>query len=298
MKEIRVYHVDAFTTEKFSGNTAGIVLDAEILTEAEMQNIAKELNLPESVFLLPQNNKDADYKVKFFTPTEEINFCGHATVGLTWLLATEHGLAEKKESIVLETNIGNISVVWYKDNGKIISVEMTQVEPKTKDITIDLEELSQLIGVKAESIDRNFPIKLANTGNWHLLIPIKDQMGIDNAQPDLAALGKHNKERNISTTHLYTFNTTKECDLYTRDFAPGIGIPEDPATGAANGALAGFLYLEGLISQDETTYLKIAQGDAIGRPGTLYVTVIPNGSKPVIKVAGAATITIRGVLTL
>lgn len=90
----------------------------------------------------------------------------------------------------------------------------------------------------------------------------------------------------------------QEYKLYTRDFAPGIGIPEDPVTGAANGALAGFLYLEGVIPQGEITYLTIAQGNAIGKPGTLYVTVIPNELEPVIKVAGAATITIRGILTI
>lgn len=298
MREIRVYHVDAFTTAKFGGNTAGIVLDAEKLTEIEMQCIAKELNLPETVFLLPSNHEETDFKVKYFTPAEEINFCGHATVGLTWLLAHEFGLAEKKDGIVLETNIGHVPVVWYKQDGKIVNVEMTQIRPKTQDFKIDLEVLSQLIGVKAASIDLTYPIKLANTGNWHLLVPIKNETEIDNAMPDLAALAKHNKEFNISTTHLYTFNTSKDCDLYTRDFAPGIGIPEDPVTGAANGALAGFLYLEGFISQSETTNLTIAQGDAIGRPGVLYVTVIPNESEPVIKVAGAATITIRGILTM
>ncbi|MFC7395059.1 PhzF family phenazine biosynthesis protein [Scopulibacillus cellulosilyticus] len=298
MREIRVYHVDAFTIEKFGGNTAGVVLDAEKLTEDEMQSIAKELNLPESVFLLPSNNEDIDYKVKYFTPAEEINFCGHATVGLTWLLATEFGLAEKKGRIVLETNIGKVPVEWHKENGVIIDVEMTQVTPKTQEFTIDPQELSQLIGVKTESIDPTYPIKLANTGNWHLLVPIKNQMDIDNAMPDLAALGKHNKEHNISTTHLYTFNTLKEYDLYTRDFAPGIGIPEDPVTGAANGALAGYLYLESIIPQSEITHLKIAQGDAIGRPGMLNVTVIPNESGPVIKAAGAAAITIRGILTI
>lgn len=298
MREIRVYHVDAFTEEKFGGNTAGVVLDAEKLTEKEMQSIAKELNLPESVFLLPSNKDDVDYRVKFFTPTEEINFCGHATVGVTWLLATEFGLAEKKEGIVLETNIGKVPVVWHKQNGKVIHVEMTQVTPKTQDLTMDLEELSQLVGVDIESIDLQHPIKLANTGNWHLLVPVKHQSDIDKATPDLVKLGKHNKENNISTTHLYTFNTTEDYDLYTRDFAPGVGIPEDPVTGAANGALAGFLYLEGILPQSETSHLKIAQGNAIGRPGTLYVTVIPNEKEPIIKVAGAATITIRGILTL
>ncbi|MEK5136214.1 PhzF family phenazine biosynthesis protein [Bacillus sp. FSL W8-0645] len=298
MRDIRVYHVDAFTTEKFGGNAAGVVLDGDLLTEDEMQNIARELNLPESVFLLPAHDKEADYRVKYFTPTEEVNFCGHATVGLTWLLATEFGLAKEKTGVVLETKIGNVPVVWHEENDKVIDVEMTQVTPKTRDFMIDLEELSDMLGISSDRIDPSYPIKLANTGNWHLLVPMKTQKDIDQAAPNLAALGKMNKEQNITTTHLYTFHTTKECDLYTRDFAPGIGIPEDPVTGAANGALAGYLYLEGIISQQEITHLNIAQGDAIGRPGILRITVIPNESKPVIKVAGAAVITIRGVLTL
>ncbi|MCP1150761.1 MULTISPECIES: PhzF family phenazine biosynthesis protein [Bacillus] len=298
MRDIRVYHVDAFTTEKFGGNAAGVVLDGDLLTEDEMQNIAKELNLPESVFLLPAHDKEADYRVKYFTPTEVVNFCGHATVGLTWLLATELGLAKEKTGVVLETKIGHVPVVWHEENGKVIDVEMSQVTPKTRDFMIDLEELSDMIGVSSDRIDPSYPIKLANTGNWHLLVPMKHQQDIDQAAPNLAALGKMNKEQNITTTHLYTFHTAKEIDLYTRDFAPGIGIPEDPVTGAANGALAGYLYVEGIISQQETTRLNIAQGDAIGRPGILRITVIPNESKPVIKVAGSAVITIRGVLTI
>ncbi|QLI76289.1 PhzF family phenazine biosynthesis protein [Bacillus pumilus] len=298
MRDVRVYHVDAFTTEKFGGNAAGVVLDGDLLTEDEMQSIAKELNLPESVFLLPAHDKEADYRVKYFTPTEEVNFCGHATVGLTWLLATELGLAKEKTGVALETKIGKVPVVWHEENGKVIDVEMTQVTPKTRDLIIDLEALSDMLGISSDRIDPSYPIKLANTGNWHLLVPMKHQQDIDQAAPNLAALGKMNKEQNITTTHLYSFHTTKEVDLYTRDFAPGIGIPEDPVTGAANGALAGYLYLEGIISQQETTLLHIAQGDAIGRPGILRITVIPNESKPVIKVAGAAVITIRGVLTL
>ncbi|KJF46623.1 MULTISPECIES: PhzF family phenazine biosynthesis protein [Bacillus] len=298
MKDIRVYHVDAFTTEKFGGNAAGVVLDGEWLTEDEMQNIAKELNLPESVFLLPAHDEKADYRVKYFTPTEEVNFCGHATVGLTWLLATELDMAKEKSGVVLETKIGHVPVVWHEENGKVVDVEMTQVTPKTRDFIIDVEELSDILGISSDRIDPSYPIKLANTGNWHLLVPLKHQHDIDQAAPNLAALGKMNKEQDITTTHLYTFQSTKDCDLYTRDFAPGIGIPEDPVTGAANGALAGYLYLEGIIPQQETTHLRIAQGDAIGRPGLLRITVIPNETKPVIKVAGAAVITIRGVITL
>src|SRR5579875_2264708 len=97
MKQIAVYHVDAFTSDAFGGNPAGVIPDASQLTVEEMQKIANELNLPESAFLLPSNNPAADFRVRYFTPTEEINFCGHATVRSSWLLATELGWAEKTD---------------------------------------------------------------------------------------------------------------------------------------------------------------------------------------------------------
>jgi trans-2,3-dihydro-3-hydroxyanthranilate isomerase len=299
LRKIRVFHVDAFTSQRFGGNTAGVVLDGGILTEEEMQKIANELNLPESVFLLSSENPEADFKVKFFTPLEEINFCGHAIVGLSWLLATEHGWIEKSDTIVFETNIGLVPVKWNIEEEILKTVEMTQVAPVTKEIDIETGTLSKLIGISEADIDPTYPIKLGNTGNWHLLVPVKNQKAIDEAAPNLAELGKHNKENKISTTHLYTFNTTESgYDLFTRDFAPGIGIPEDPVTGAANGALAGLLYLEGFLAKAETTHLKIAQGHSIGRPGTLYVTVQTENNEPIIKVAGSAVITIEGVLKI
>lgn len=299
MRNIRVYHVDAFTDQSFTGNTAGVVLDAEQLTGEEMQKIARELNLSESIFLLPSDQADIDYKVRYFTPTEEIPFCGHATIGLTWLLATELGLSQQQDGVVLGTGAGAIPVVWHQENGHVQRVEMTQITPQIKALPVDLQALSQMIGVPVDAIDPAYPIQLAHTGNWHLLIPVHTQQAIDQANPDLIALSQHNRQHQIATTHLYTFTPDQEYDLYTRDFAPAIGIAEDPVTGAANGALTGFLYVNGIIPQDQTTTLKIAQGHAIGRPGLLYVQAIPNGvHTPIIKVAGAATITIRGELSI
>lgn len=300
MRNIRVYHVDAFTDQPFTGNTAGVVLDAEQLTGEEMQKIARELNLSESIFLLPSDQADIDYKVRYFTPTEEIPFCGHATIGLTWLLATELGLSQQQDGVVLGTGAGAIPVVWHQEHGHVQRVEMTQITPQIKSLPIDLQALSQMIGVPVDAIDPSYPIQLAHTGNWHLLIPVHTQQAIDQATPDLTALSKHNKEYQIATTHLFTFTPDAEndYDLYTRDFAPAIGIVEDPVTGAANGALTGYLYLNHIIPQDQITQLKIAQGRAIGRPGFLYVQAIPNGDHPIIKVAGTATITIRGTLDI
>jgi PhzF family phenazine biosynthesis protein len=299
LRRIRVYHVDAFTDQPFTGNTAGVVLDAEYLSTQEMQQIARELNLSESVFLLPSDQANIDYKVRYFTPTEEIPFCGHATIGLTWLLATELGLSQRQDGVVLGTQAGAIPVVWHQQDGKVQRVEMTQVTPQIQPFAIDLTTLSAMIGVPVDAIDPAYPIQLAHTGNWHLLIPVHTQQAIDQANPDLIALSQHNRQHQIATTHLYTFTPDQEYDLYTRDCAPAIGIAEDPVTGAANGALTGFLYLNGMIPQDQTTALTIAQGHAIGRPGLLYVQAIPHGvDTPIIKVAGAAIITIRGELSI
>lgn len=297
MRNIRVYHVDAFTKESFSGNPAGVVLDAELLTEGEMQKIASELNLPESAFLLSSDKPEVDYRVRYFTPTEEINFCGHATVGLSWLLATEFGFMEKADGVNIETNIGIIPIKWKMENGQLSAVEMTQIAPQTKELSIETDVLCKLVGIAKEDLDSTYPIKLANTGNWHLLVPVKSQAAIDAALPDLMALGKHNKTYEISTTHLFTFNTDGNHDLYTRDFAAGVGIPEDPVTGSANGALAGYLYLEKFLPQTDTSSLTIIQGNSMGRPGTLYVTVEPAENSPIIKVAGAAVVSIRGTLS-
>jgi trans-2,3-dihydro-3-hydroxyanthranilate isomerase len=298
MKKLRVYHIDAFTQNPFEGNPAGVVPDASHLTVTQMQKIANELNLPESAFLQPSTNPLADYRVRYFTPQEEINFCGHATVGSAWLLATEYGWAEKANRIVFETNVGLIPVEWEKSENKLNMVTMTQISPKVEEFEFDRSEIAHLVGISPDQLDDRFPIKLAHTGNWHLIVPVKSHQAIDSATPQWDQLAMLNKKHSISTTHLFTFDAKPGFNLYTRDFAPAIGIQEDPVTGAANGALAGYLVLEGILSKEETHQIKIGQGDAIHRPGTLYVTIQPSESDVIIKVGGSAHVTIEGLLRL
>ncbi|RXT03817.1 PhzF family phenazine biosynthesis protein [Ammoniphilus sp. CFH 90114] len=299
MRKIKVYHVDAFTSEPFGGNAAGIVPDAKELSMEEMQKIARELNLSETAFILPTQDSKADFRIRYFTPTNEIDFCGHATVGLSWLLATEYEWGERADRVVLETYIGLVPVEWNKEEGRLKGVVMTQVPPKIREDFFDIHLIAEWVGVSVEDIDSRYPIKCAHTGNWHLLVPIKNQEAIDQASPKLSELEAMNREKNIVTTHLFTFDTKEEgYDLYTRDFAPAVGIAEDPVTGSANGALAGYLVLEGFLNRHQAHTLKIAQGHTVGRPGTLEVSISPGDKEPVIKVGGAAVVTIEGMLTL
>lgn len=300
MRKIKIYHVDAFTTEPFGGNAAGVVPDASGLSEAEMQKIAREMNLSETAFLTPAGSEsEADFRVRYFTPASEINFCGHATIGSAWILGTDYGWTDKKDSVVLETNIGLVPVAWKSEGGRLQAVTMTQAAPKTAPVAHSAEQIASLLGIDPSDIDDRYPIKLGNTGNWHLLVPVKTRHAIDNARPLLEALRDLNREHDAVTTHLFTFDTQDEqYDVYTRDFAPAVGIPEDPVTGSANGALAGYLYLEGIVERGKEHRLTFAQGHAMGRPGTLQITILPGESAPVIQVGGSAVPTIEGMLTL
>ncbi|WP_442597910.1 PhzF family phenazine biosynthesis protein [Neobacillus sp. D3-1R] len=298
MKEVQVFHVDAFTDQPFGGNAAGVVPNADQLTEYEMQKIARELNLSETAFIIQTNNAQADVRVRYFTPTDEIDFCGHATIALSWILATEYGWLERSAEIRLETNIGIVPVKWSVVEGRLQSVVMTQVSPKVKEIDLDRNEICRLIGVTIDELDERFPIKLGYTGNWHLLVPIKTRKSVDAATPLIEELGRMNKELRLSTTHLFTFDGVDDAMLYTRDFAPAVGITEDPVTGSANGALAGYLVLEGIIDPKNTPYFKIAQGHSVGRPGSLDIEITYNDHELVICVGGTAVKMIAGTMVL
>jgi len=296
MRKIEIYHVDAFTSKPFTGNAAGVVPDASGLTEDDMQKIAREMNLSETAFLLPTEHADADYKIRYFTPTSEIDFCGHATIGTVWLMATAYGWAEKANRLVLDTNIGLVPVEWKAGESPLSAVVMTQIAPQVKDVEVSAAEVAQLVGIAVDDLDSRYPVRLGYTGNWHLLVPVTSRAAIDAARPDQEKLGELNRAQRAVTTHLFTFDSEgMEYDLYTRDFGPAVGLAEDPVTGSANGALAGYLILEGIMDAQETHQLTIAQGDVMGRPGRLYVSIVPGADGPVIRVGGAAVPTIQGM---
>ncbi|HEU4964407.1 MAG TPA: PhzF family phenazine biosynthesis protein [Bacilli bacterium] len=294
---MKIFHVDAFTDTLFGGNAAGVALDAGHLAEQQMQQIARELNLSETAFLLPSNNPDAHLRVRYFTPTSEIDFCGHATIGLAWVLGTVEGWTERVDRLVLETNIGLVPVDWQLRDSQLEAVVMTQVSPQTKEIDVPAEEVAALLGLAPTDLDDRYPIRLGNTGNWHLLVPVKNRTAIDRAVPDLSRLEALNRRQTAATTHLFTFESeTEGLDLYTRDFAPAVGIPEDPVTGSANGAMAGYLVLDGILSPDQTHRLRVGQGHTVGRPGQLLITITSSEQGPVVQVGGSAVISLEGVM--
>jgi len=299
VREIPVYLVDAFTDVPFGGNPAGVVPEAEGLSEEEMQKIARELNLSETVFCTKADRPGVDVTVRYFTPATEIDFCGHATVALSWLLAKEYGWLHRAGRIVLETNAGAVPVEWRKQDEQLEAVVMSQVAPRIRETRVSAEKIAAILGIPAAAIDRRYPLRLAYTGNWHLLVPVTSRQAVDQAKPNLAELARVNQEEGVSTTHLFTFHAgDAAAQLYTRDFAPAVGIAEDPVTGSANGALAGYLALEGILDRTKEHLLFIAQGHALGRPGRLFARIVPQQDSLLIQVGGKAVPILRGSLLL
>lgn len=295
-----MFHVDAFTDKAFGGNPAGVVPEADGLTTVEMQQIARELNLSETAFLFKDEAGDrADFRIRYFTPSSEIDFCGHATLGSAWLMATEYDwLSEGREDLKLHTNIGVVPIEYSLENGHVKSAMMAQITPEVKATELSIEEVAELIGVQPSEIDTRYSIKLGYTGNWHLFVPIKTYEAVDLARPNIEKLKRHNIENNIVTTHLFTFDRkVEDCLIYTRDFAPAVGISEDPVTGSANGALAGYLVLEDIIDFESVNAFRIAQGHSVGRPGFLDIKIDTNtNGELTVKVGGQAVVTIAGMI--
>jgi PhzF family phenazine biosynthesis protein len=293
MKQIKMYVVDAFTDKPFLGNPAGVVLDADELTAEEMQMVAKEINLSETAFIRKSDKPGVHYRVRYFTPSLEIDFCGHATIASSWVIFST-GLVHIDGPLVLETNIGIIPIVAFVNEHVLNQVVMTQVKPQLNPVHDSVETLCKMTGLNIDDYDTRYSMELAYTGNWHLLIPVRTKEAIDKAAPDFDALAKHNRSQKISTTHLFTFDIEKPYLVYTRDFAPSSGVLEDPVTGSANGALAGYLALSGIISQNE---YHILQGNSRKRPGEVFIRVCRDDGIRV-QVGGKAVIIINGFLNI
>ena len=283
---MQIYLVDAFTETRFEGNAAGVVLDADHLSVTEMQRLARELNASETAFVKAGTNGSFD--VRFYTPTTEINFCGHATVGVFHALAKtgKLKLANGVGQFTEHTKGGSFPIRVDEENGRIL-VTMTQQEYKMTSLPFDAEQIVSALGLKMNDMDKDFPPMLARTANKHLMIGLKSGAlkRIDFYQHQLGKLLHH---CDVSTAHVFS----KEGDnvFSARNFAPHIGIPEDPATGSAAGAFGAYLHRVGQ-SQNGVTEITISQGNEMGRPSRLFVKVyVEDGLFNKVEVSGTAVI--------
>lgn len=284
--------VSAFTRTPGHGNRAGVVLDAAGLSEGEMQRLAAFLDAPETVFVTRMEG--GLVRVRYFTPTQEVAFCGHATVALGLLLAQEGHWAG--EALALETLMGRVPLRLVSEAGVPQQVWMEQPRHETRPVGRELRaELAAALGLDARMVHRGLPLAAASTGLWSVFVPLLDSLLLDALEPDLEAIA--GLSRRLGVDSVYAYAPLGVSRFAARDFAPVLGIPEDPVTGSAGGALLGLLAAQGRLPlRAGRACGVIYQGHALGTPGEVEVEVEVRGEQVVaVHVGGCATVERQGV---
>ena len=293
-----IWLVDAYTTKMLSGNPAGVVPHANHLTETQMQAIASEMHAAETAFiLLPTNSSIADLKIRYFTPTKEVDLCGHATIASVSALVQEGRLptgSRERHECRIETNVGVLSVRFTQISQFIYAV-MELAKPAYRPFQEDLELICKFLGISAFDVEQTLPLGFGYTGLWDLFVPVRSLEIMRRLEPDFERIIEWSHTHSVVSFHVYTAECCEESNhFHSRDFAPAVGIPEDPATGTATGALLGLLYRNGYIQKGEK--YRFEQGYEIGRPSMIIGRVELCNNELNVFVGGTATITMKGHL--
>jgi trans-2,3-dihydro-3-hydroxyanthranilate isomerase len=268
--------LDVFATNPLEGNQLAVFGDGRGLSSEEMQRVARELNLSETVFLLPAD-ADGDVRVRIFTPSTELPFAGHPVLGTAFVVADTIGTG----TVRLETAAGVIPVEISRDRARLVFGRMRQPIPEIEPYE-RAGELLQALGVTASVL----PVEAYRNGPRHVFVVLASEAEVASLRPDMGALADH--------AGVGANCVAKASDHWkTRMFAPALGVNEDPATGSAAGPLAVHLARHGQI--EFGAEIEIHQGAEIGRPSILYARAVGDTAAiERVEVGGSAVVVARG----
>jgi len=282
------YTLDVFTNLRFGGNPLAVFPHAEGIDAATMQQIARELNLSETVFVGDQVAEN-QFPIRIFTPAGELPFAGHPTVGTAFLLA-KLGLASG-EQLVLKEGVGDVpvDVSLHQSFARFNVAQLPEVSASH----LTERDVVELLGIDIESVVRK-PF-VSSCGIPFQMLELADQEAVDQAELNLGVWKERFPDKSLSD--LYLFSRSEGGQLYTRMFGPAFGIPEDPATGSAAAALTGALALEAAqqSTQEGTLNYEVQQGVRMGRPSRIECgATISDGTVTELSVAGQSVLISEG----
>ena len=318
MDRRRTLLVDAFAADPLAGNVAGVVPDAAGLSESQMHAVACELGASETAFLLPADadadgeedtdpSADADRRVRYFTPSQEVDLCGHATIASHAHLFDDGEIGAGTHS--LATNVGVLKIEVEEDG----TVWMTQDDPDVEAVDADCDRIADALGVPVDALrDASLPVARASTGLPFVVVPVAFLEPLGNAAPDMAAVESLAHDHDAVGVYAFTFDTLDaDSTLHARMFAPGAGVPEDPVTGTASGACGAYLREVGAFETETESgdgrevehaaadiggfpdEMCFEQGHFVDRPGRVRVRV---GDE--VRVGGRAVTSLDGTLAV
>jgi len=298
-----IYIVDAFTDRAMAGNAAAVLLDAADVESPQLQQIAAELRQTDLAVPLPAREPQSAFHLRWFSPTLEIGFCGHAT------LATLHVLVEEAKRIrvpdagvtklTFTCKAGRIRTELTREQGRLHALFETPA-CKFQNTPVSVELLNTL-GLVPGALDPNLvPQKNARAGTdaFNLFIALRDREALQRARPDFQALAQLGRQDKLGAICLYATDPMKGVDAAVRYFAPHYGVNEDPVTGSACAALG--VLLQTKLPKEMPRKLVFSQGTEVGRPGRVHVEVRPEAEPGEIRgwVGGDATVVLRGEIDL
>ncbi|HEV3277384.1 MAG TPA: PhzF family phenazine biosynthesis protein [Terriglobia bacterium] len=285
--------VDVFTSRPLEGNPLAVFPDGAAFDDAAMQSIARELNLSETVFVLPATRLDCDVRVRIFTPRFEMAFAGHPTVGAAFVLLDEGIVPGNSTRFTLEEKIGPVPIRVEAGARPMIWLRTPPIRPGP---AFDGAACARVVGLGPEDLLDVTP-QIFSAGNPNVFIAVRDKAAVDRATvPDLRELTAL-KAGFQESLCVFVFTPTPE-GAYSRMFAPEHGVFEDPATGSATGPLAAFMIQHGLVPGAAGTRFVSEQGTKMGRRSLLHVEVAGDHGADGIDVGGNVTPVIEGTLRI
>ncbi len=286
------YIVDVFTEKKYAGNQLAVFRNALGLSDVEMQLWAKEMNYSESTFIVSDEERNGGFDVRIFTPENELPFAGHPTLGTAYIIQQEI-IQNPIDNVTLNLKVGQIPVTFQYSQGEVDILWMKQIFP-TFGNNFDKSKISDVLTLDEMEIDERFPVQDVSTGTPSFIVPLKTLDSVKKARIDKDKYFNFIKDTEAKGILIFCPETyKKDNDLNVRFFADYYGVPEDPATGSANGCLAGYLVKNRYFGEDKID-IRVEQGYEIGRPSLLFLRAEEIEGKIDVYVGGKVMMIAKG----
>jgi trans-2,3-dihydro-3-hydroxyanthranilate isomerase len=300
MRSYRYLHYDVFTDHLFGGNQLAVVLDGRGLSSVTMQAIAKEMNFSETTFVLPPEQDGTDVRMRIFTPDDELPMAGHPTIGSTFALARTGVLVPGRERVVFGLGVGPVPVTLTWSGEDLSFAWMTQLNPKFDDRHLDAAAAAAALSLPRDAVaGTGLPIQVVSCGVPFVFVPLTKRSAVDEAVRDPGALAA--LLRGVPGAQgVFLFSAEPGADgatVYSRMFALGLGITEDPATGIASGPLGCYLVRYKLVKPEHAGAMLSLQGVKMGRPSHVHISIgTNNGEITSVRVGGESVLAGEGTL--
>jgi len=291
-QEFRYRVVDVFTEHVLEGNALAVFPDASAMDGETMQRVARELNLAETAFVLPSTRNDCAARVRIFTPTKEMLFAGHPTIGTSYVLRDEGIIPAGTLDFALEEQVGAVPV--RVEPGERPTIWL-RTPPITMGPVFDRALCANVLGLEVDDL-LDMPPQLLNAGNPTIFIPVRTRDAVDRAWLDMAGARQlRGPDRELMCVFIFTPTSN---GAYSRMFAPEYGIVEDPATGSSTGPLAAYMMRHGLAPDTPGTRWVSEQGTKMGRRSLLHVQLLAVNGELAIDIGGHVAPLARATLCL